>query len=937
MVVFRAIYKTLVALIIVAVIAAGTILAVPQWRDPAIDWVAEHSKLYQTTVDSNDELTEETIAQSEEIEILTGEKADLIAQLILANDDKEYIQALYDLLASERAAKAQLQARLEAEIAEKESLQEQLDSANTNIEVARAVLDEKNASISLLQSEIAEKNATIESLNSSLASKTAEAEEYKQQVIALGGELETLQSFKYGKYVWSEEVPDGTFEDVFVEVQNNGKVKFYFDSENFALFDYVQNENRITVNFVEDNEVHPIEFVLTSNASFESTDEDTPMSFVYCDETLESVLESRQILQEELRGVESDKSVLELEVESLNSQVTSLNSQLSEITTQRDSLQSELATANSNISSLNQELSVANSSIQTLTQQVNTLNTDKIALTNLISTLEGEKLGLETRISELESELETFEQYTLSIDQTNPVETIIITDSKLNTVASVQDVSISQITLYTWQTIIVKYASQNNKNIVAMLNGVSTGSNTVTISGEGKHTYSITSFDEYLSDFKSDISNAGEITLTHNVVLDTEIEITEDTTIDLNGHAIYGANINGAVFKVMPGVTLTLYGDGSVVGGSGADCRAVEVQGTLNVYDGNYFVGPDADGYGNSTIYASANNAVVNIYGGHFESAAAWNNFYYVLNVKNSVNATVNVYGGEFVNYDPSVGDDNLGGNFVAEGYEVIQDGDCYIVEEIYTEIQTVLEDGIYHIKNIPQGSADLKDIVFTIENGEISEYKYELGIWLSDSSIETFTQTRDENLIEVTYTGHGILKGNFHVDIIDETTFNAFGFTFALDGTEKATSILAYSFGNGWVDLFEDGTGVISFSETNLFGSFKYTIDENNRIDAVSIDGSEFTCVLDADYEYASFLGVRFGRISESAIASPSERAGLYVNSQGNGGLVIYLDGSIGMYGMRKFTAEEIPYIQWVNYLTFEFDGNYFVKYNVFTQQVYQ
>ena len=46
--------------------------------------------------------------------------------------------------------------------------------------------------------------------------------------------------------------------------------------------------------------------------------------------------------------------------------------------------------------------------------------------------------------------------------------------------------------------------------------------------------------------------------------------------------------------------------------------------------------------------------------------------FYYVLNQQNGNPGTITVKGGTFVNYDPSKGDDNLGGNFVADGYKVV-------------------------------------------------------------------------------------------------------------------------------------------------------------------------------------------------------------------------------------------------------------------------
>ena len=47
---------------------------------------------------------------------------------------------------------------------------------------------------------------------------------------------------------------------------------------------------------------------------------------------------------------------------------------------------------------------------------------------------------------------------------------------------------------------------------------------------------------------------------------------------------------------------------------------------------------------------------------------------YYVLNQKNDNPGTITVKGGTFVNYDPSKGDDNLGGSFVADGYSVVSE-----------------------------------------------------------------------------------------------------------------------------------------------------------------------------------------------------------------------------------------------------------------------
>ena len=45
-----------------------------------------------------------------------------------------------------------------------------------------------------------------------------------------------------------------------------------------------------------------------------------------------------------------------------------------------------------------------------------------------------------------------------------------------------------------------------------------------------------------------------------------------------------------------------------------------------------------------------------------------------MLNQENSNPGTIAVKGGTFVNQDPSQGDDNLGGNFVAPGYKVVSE-----------------------------------------------------------------------------------------------------------------------------------------------------------------------------------------------------------------------------------------------------------------------
>ena len=132
---------------------------------------------------------------------------------------------------------------------------------------------------------------------------------------------------------------------------------------------------------------------------------------------------------------------------------------------------------------------------------------------------------------------------------------------------------------------------------------------------------------------------------------------------------------NGVALNVTGANTNVTVNGGDFDGGEGGDniCVWADNGASLKINKGNFTVGGDADGAGNSTVYATG-GANVEIYGGFFKSECAWAGKYYVLNQNNTNPGTITVYGGTFVNYDPSTGDDNLGGSFVAEGYKVISE-----------------------------------------------------------------------------------------------------------------------------------------------------------------------------------------------------------------------------------------------------------------------
>ena len=135
---------------------------------------------------------------------------------------------------------------------------------------------------------------------------------------------------------------------------------------------------------------------------------------------------------------------------------------------------------------------------------------------------------------------------------------------------------------------------------------------------------------------------------------------------------------------------------GTFDGGNGGNnvCVAAADGATVTIKGGTFTVGGDANGYGNSVVYSQGGKIVIE--GGFFYTNYSYRGYYYVLNQSNGNPGTITVKGGTFVNYDPSKGDDNLGGNFVADGYKVVSEtkanGDVWYTVVKNTEVATADE-----------------------------------------------------------------------------------------------------------------------------------------------------------------------------------------------------------------------------------------------------
>ena len=187
------------------------------------------------------------------------------------------------------------------------------------------------------------------------------------------------------------------------------------------------------------------------------------------------------------------------------------------------------------------------------------------------------------------------------------------------------------------------------------------------------------------------------VVLTSDVELDNTLVLTSDATIVLNGKTISSgvfAETNGAinegntdsyVFWVKNG-TLNIYGDGVINAAEAKYSMAVWADGgTVNIYGGTY-----KNNFSSDLIYAK-NGGVVNIYGGEFiasnknaDTEDGTAEEFSALNLHDSKPGSITVYGGSFYKFNPA---DNLSENpkvnFVAPGYQSVQNGDYWVVSKL--------------------------------------------------------------------------------------------------------------------------------------------------------------------------------------------------------------------------------------------------------------
>ena len=214
------------------------------------------------------------------------------------------------------------------------------------------------------------------------------------------------------------------------------------------------------------------------------------------------------------------------------------------------------------------------------------------------------------------------------------------------------------------------------------------------------------------------------VKLVSDITTNTTIEVTGNKTITIDFDAYTLTGESGVqVLRVGGTANVTLTATtGGINGGSRGNNVAIiaKENATINITSGNYTVGGDANGSGNSTVYV-VGNGKVNISGGTFSSEKTYRDKYYVLNLKNDATGSISVTGGTFVGQNPGDGDDNKGGTFLAEGCITLVNNDTFTVsntDEIPVTKATVQDylDGKY-------GSINGKTLMLAGDNYDKIEF----------------------------------------------------------------------------------------------------------------------------------------------------------------------------------------------------------------------
>ena len=262
---------------------------------------------------------------------------------------------------------------------------------------------------------------------------------------------------------------------------------------------------------------------------------------------------------------------------------------------------------------------------------------------------------------------------------------------------------------------------------------------------------------------KALFANGGTAKLAANIEITEALGLAagKDLVLDLNGHNILVKEKNVVAMKTAG--NLTINGDGTVDGGNGGNNVTVcaLAGGKVTINGGHYTVGGDANNQANTCIYTQGGDIIIN--GGYFRSECPWNGRYYVLNQNNSNPGTITVNGGQFENYDPTTGDDNLGGNFVADGYTTTASYDSNTGNIVYKVVKvtvTASSEAELISAMTESGSVNLVSQQVGI-NTSLSNNKKSMSLFIDESGSIYPEDTFRAAVSESIFVGGGVLTLN--------------------------------------------------------------------------------------------------------------------------------------------------------------------------------
>ena len=312
-------------------------------------------------------------------------------------------------------------------------------------------------------------------------------------------------------------------------------------------------------------------------------------------------------------------------------------------------------------------------------------------------------------------------------------------------------------------------------------------------------------------DFLKAVTAGGNVVLWDDIALSEQLTIDNAATIDLNGRTltIDSANTSTTPIRVEEGGALTITGNGIIDASKASDdtVPVCAMGGAVTIESGTILV----DTPNESCAYAMYGGTLT-VTGGTFVNRSTEDYVHgggapLTLNNSNKQPGTIIVTGGTFQGRNPAVGDDHLGGTFVAEGY-----------------VSTELPDGRFVVA--PEGTAP------TIDNDTLTDALEKGG---SVTLADTFALTSPVEMNGGT-----------------DTTLDLGGQTVTLDDA-------------GILDVKEDatltikGNGAMSQELTSDFGYLIRTYNEAKVIIEDGVYTAGLTCVQAGNNSVVEIRGGHF------------------------------------------------------------------------------